>query len=161
MKVRLRETRVRRAEPTDAEALTGLSLRSKRSNGYDGCFMAACREELTVTAERLERGEYWLAESDELLGYACLVEDSAGGTGEVHAFFVEPRWQGKGVGRLLWNKLRERARAKGLVGLHLDADPAAAPFYERLGFRTVGQAPSGSIPGRTLPYMTITLDPES
>jgi len=37
-------------------------MRSKRSNGYDEPFMAACREELTVTGEHLVEGEYWVAD---------------------------------------------------------------------------------------------------
>lgn len=149
---------LRRARPEDAEILTELSMRSKRSNGYDDAFMAACREELTVTVERLCEGEYWVAESDAVCGCACLVADLANRSGEVHAFFIHPEWQRKGIGRLLWRKLAERAREEGLTDLYLDADPFAVPFYEALGFEVTGEVPSGSIPGRTLPRMTITLD---
>ena len=62
-----------------------------------------------------------------------------------------------GIGRRLWQKLVESARAQGIKHLRLDADPSAVPFYETLGFRTVREVPSGSIAGRTLPHMTITL----
>ena len=152
---------IRLARPDETESLTALSLRSKASNGYDAAFMAACREELTVTAERLAEGEYWVAdadtESEGLRGCACLAPDPGAPTGEIHAFFVDPESKRQGIGRLLWAKLRERAETLGLKELRLDADPAAVPFYEALGFRTVGEAPSGSIPGRSLPHMVLKL----
>ena len=150
--------RIRRARNEDVGVLTDLSMRSKRSNGYDEPFMAACRKELTVTGERLLEGEYWVAESDVVCGCACLVADPSSRSGEVHAFFIDPEWQGKGLGRLLWQKLVERAKEKGLAGLHLDADPFAVPFYKALGFEVVGEVPSGSIAGRSLPHMTIAID---
>lgn len=39
----------------------------------------------------------------------------------------------------------------------LDADPCAAPLYERYGARRVAEVPSGSIPGRLLPRLVIEL----
>ena len=148
---------IRRARPDETDRLTELSLRSKASNGYDEAFMAACREELTVTAADLLVGEYWVADARELRGCACLAPDSGAPTGEIHAFFVDPESKRQGIGRLLWAKLRERAGELGLSELRLDADPAAVPFYEALGFRTVGEAPSASIPGRSLPHMVLKL----
>ena len=149
---------IRRARPDEVELLTVLSMRSKQSNGYDDAFMAACREELTVTPERLLDGEYWVAESDTICGLVCLAIDSDGASGEVHAFFVEPDWKRKGIGSLLWRKVVERARANGVLDLRLDADPGAVPFYEKLGFRVIKEVPSGSIEGRSLPHMTIALN---
>lgn len=146
---------LRLARPDEANILTELTMRAKRSNGYDDAFMEACREELTVTDERLATGEYWVAEVDDICGCVCLVDDPESQTGEVHAFFIDPPWQRQGIGRLLWQKIVERVEAKGLSTLQLDADPAAVPFYEAMGFKVVGEAPSGSIKGRTLPRMEI------
>jgi N-acetylglutamate synthase-like GNAT family acetyltransferase len=151
------DIRIRRARPEDAGVLTELSIRSKRSNGYNDQFMAACREELTVTEERLMAGEYWVAESDVVCGCACLLADPDGRSGEIHAFFIDPQWQRKGIGRRLWQKLLGRAKEQGLGELHLDADPAAVPFYEAMGFQVTGSAASGSIPGRSLPRMTLAM----
>ncbi len=148
---------IRLAQAGEAEALTELSLKSKGSNGYDDAFMAACREELTVTDQRLAEGEYWVAESGGLRGCACLLAEPDSRSGEVHAFFIDPDWQRRGVGRLIWQKLLERAKEEGLAELHLDADPAAVPFYEAMGFKIVGESPSGSIPGRSLPLMKRSL----
>ena len=150
---------IRRARPDEAGVLTDLSMRSKRSNGYDDAFMAACREELTVTGDQIRDREYWVAEADAVCGCACLLTDPRDRTGEVHAFFIDPGAQRKGVGRMLWQKLLARAKEEGLFRLYLDADPSAVPFYEAMGFEVVGEEPSVSIPGRMLPHMAMALDP--
>lgn len=91
-------------------------------------------------------------------GCACLLARPGSRSGEIHAFFIDPEWKRKGIGRSLWLKLFDRAKARGLAELHLDADPAAVPFYEAMGFQVTGSAPSGSIPGRSLPRMTLAMD---
>lgn len=152
---------IRLAKPDEMAALTELSLRSKRSNGYDDAFMEACREELTVTIERMEGGEYWVADAGTtgiICGCVCLGpnipdENSA----QINAFFIDPDWQRKGIGRLLWAKMLERAARQGTTHLTLDADPGAVAFYEAMGFETISKTPSGSIPGRVLPKMSIKL----
>lgn len=151
------DIKIRRALPDETEVLTELSMRAKRSNGYDDAFMEICREELTVTDSRMVEGEYWIAEADMVCGCACLVADIESKSGEVHAFFIDPDWQRQGIGRMLWLKIVERARAQGLSKLHLDSDPFAVSFYEAIGFDVVGEVASGSIKGRTLPRMRINL----
>ena len=148
---------LREARSDEAAALSELCFRSKQSNGYDDAFMEACREELTVGEERLQRGDFWVAVEGTICGCACLDIDPDGTSGEVHAFFIDPDWQRKGVGRLLWQKLVDRATSEGLVSLYLDADPFAVPFYKALGFKTAGEASSGSIPGRHITHMTFAL----
>jgi N-acetylglutamate synthase-like GNAT family acetyltransferase len=149
---------IRLAKPNESAILTDLSLRSKRSNGYDETFMAACREELTVTAERMEEGEYWIAEAGSICGCVCLTPDTDDEkSAEINAFFIDPNWQRKGIGRLLWAKMLDRASQQNITTLTLDADPYAVSFYEAMGFETIGETPSGSIPGRVLPRMSIKL----
>lgn len=139
---------VRRAKPDEAQLLTDLSLRSKASNGYDDAFMAACVEELTVTKADITRGEYWIAETDTICGCICLINHKAKKSGEVCTFFIEPDRKRQGIGKLLWQKISERAKSLKLKFIYLDADPAAVPFYESMGFKIISQVPSSSIPGR-------------
>ncbi len=157
------KTSIRLARIDEADALTALCVRSKRSNGYDAAFMAACVDELMVTPARLEAGNFWVAEDTEsrvLCGCAGLTMGTRNATGEVDMFFVDPDWQGRGAGKALWAVLHGVARGNGLRMLGLDSDPFAEAFYKRLGFETVGRAPSGSIPGRTLPRMELHLKSE-
>ncbi|WP_367253578.1 GNAT family N-acetyltransferase [uncultured Phenylobacterium sp.] len=146
---------VRAARAEEAEALTELAMRAKASWGYDAAFMAACRAELTVTPERIVAWRVWVAEADgEVAGMVALSLD---GGAEVEDFFVEPAFQGRGVGRALMATLVQACRAAGATTLTVDADPNAEGIYTRLGFRTVGHSPSGSIPGRFLPRMEMSL----
>ncbi|MBL4733023.1 MAG: GNAT family N-acetyltransferase [Rhizobiaceae bacterium] len=150
---------IRPAKPHEAKTLSDLSMRSKRSNGYDDSFMDACREELTITENQLSSGEYWVADAGAICGCVNLSPDKTDKTtGEINTFFIDPEWQRKGIGRLLWAKILEQAEQTGLTKLTLDADPFAVPFYEALGFETVGETPSGSIPGRVLPRMSFSLN---
>ena len=150
---------IRLARPAEAPAITALAFRSKASNGYDGAFMAACRAELTFDARSFAGGETWLCEDQagRALGFFDLrLEDE---TAEVYAFFVEPDSKGLGVGRALWGKLEALAVALGAERIGVDSDPAAVPFYLRMGMEPSGEAPSGSIPGRMLPRMIKPLGP--
>ncbi|MBW8635766.1 GNAT family N-acetyltransferase [Hoeflea sp. WL0058] len=149
---------IRSGAPEDARVLTELSMRSKQSNGYDDAFMEACRDELAVTPDLLRAHRHWIAQvGNSVCGCVCLAVDDDGAQGEVTTFFVDPAWQRKGVGRMLWETLLTCARALQLEALYLDADPFAVPFYEALGFGKIKDAPSGSIPGRTIPHMRFRL----
>lgn len=153
--------RLRQARRREAALLTDLAMRSKQSNGYDDQFMRQCREELTVTEKSLLDGEFWVAETasgdNAVCGCVGLSVDEAGNSAEIYSFFVDPDCKRQGIGRLLWQDLVKRAANRGISQLRLDADPAAVTFYEAVGFETVSYKPSGSIAGRSLPHMTITL----
>lgn len=146
---------VRRAKPQEAAELTALIYASKKSNGYDDAFMTACAEELRLTPEMIEAQLVWVAEDDRLLGCVTLETDAA--EGEVTKFFVASDAKRRGVGRALWDQVLAAAKEQELTRLTLDADPEAVPFYEAMGFRTIGKAPSGSIPGRFLPLMAMEI----
>lgn len=150
------EPTIRAARSEEADLLTGLALRSKASWGYSEAFIEACRAELTLTPEKMAGWKIWVAELDGgvagMIALRC--ED---GRAELEEFFVEPAFQQRGVGSALFAVLTDACRAAGARELGLDADPSAEAIYERLGFRTVGRSPSGSIPGRTLPRMKLEL----
>jgi len=150
---------IRKAELKDRETLTDLCMRSKQSNGYDDAFMAMCAEELRVRDSWIVDDDFWLAETAAGVPVGCIrlsVEED-GVTGELETCFVDPDWQGRKIGRLLFEVFLQRAQDLKLTRIGLDADPFAEPFYARMGFETIGRTPSGSIPGRTLPRMELTL----
>lgn len=148
---------LRRAKSQESHALTEIAIRAKQSNGYDASFMDACKDELTVTSSDLQKGEYWIAEHEAVCGFVSLFIGIESGVGELHSLFIDPEWQGRGVGKKLWFKIRERASSIGIEKIKVDADPAAVAFYESIGFKTVAKVPSGSIEGRFLPRMEILL----
>lgn len=144
---------IRRARPEEAAELTRLIWLSKKSNGYDDAFMARCADELSVSAEDITENLIWVAEQGGLLGCVTLKVEGADGAGEISSFFIHPDSKRQGVGKALWHTVKEAAENAGVTQLTLDSDPAAVPFYEAIGFRVIGQTPSGSIPGRVLPKM--------
>ncbi|MEM7701784.1 MAG: GNAT family N-acetyltransferase [Pseudomonadota bacterium] len=149
--MRLRRLRV--AELADAAALC---MRSKAVWGYDEAFMAACRDELTLSPEELEESFVIVAEEDGALrGVGQLVLND--GTCELEKLFVEPAAIGRGVGKMIFDALRDEAVRDGAERMLVTADPDAVPFYQRMGFRECGHEPSGSIPGRTLPVLALDL----
>lgn len=71
--------------------------------------------------------------------------------------FVEPDAIGRGVGRRLFEHATAAAASLGFGRLTIDADPNAEPFYVAMGATRIGATPSGSIPGRMLPLLAITI----
>jgi GNAT superfamily N-acetyltransferase len=140
----------------DCPGLTDLCLRSKAHWGYDADFMALCVPALTVTEANLGPRRLVLAEAaGAMLGMAELTVD--GGVAELEKIFVAPEALGQGVGRALMDWAMARAREQGARRLEVLADPHALAFYERMGARQLGWAPSDAIPGRRLPRMAIAL----
>ena len=148
---------LRDALPSEFPYLDGLCLRSKAVWGYDDAFMAACRAELKLHPDDLRTTQLQVAEREAaVVGLAQL--KVSGGDAELMKLFVEPALLGSGIGRLLFAWAVERARALGAVRMMIEADPGAAPFYERMGARYAGLAPSQSIPGRMLPLLQMELE---
>lgn len=149
--------RIRAARPDEGAELSALALRSKAHWGYDEAFMTACVDELTLRAEEVEARRTVVAQAADgrLLGFATL--EGQPPRGELGLMFVDPAAIGGGVGRLLFDHVREAARAAGFARFGWAADPHAVPFYEAMGGRRVGTVPSGSLPGRVLPLMELAL----
>jgi GNAT superfamily N-acetyltransferase len=152
------EITIRQARLDEAEQLTQLALRSKASWRYSQEFMAACRDELTLTAARLAAWDVWVAEVDDMLaGMIALRLEPDTAKAEIEDFFVEPALQGRGIGTALTGAALTACRLKDVKLVSVDADPNAEAVYRRFGFRSISRSPSGSIPGRTLPRMELHL----
>jgi|SRR5882757_506458 len=148
--------RLRDALQNELQSLDGLCLRSKAVWGYDDAFMAACRSELTLHPDELQTTQLQVAEHDTtVVGLAQL--KIIGTDAELMKLFVEPTLLRSGVGRALFEWATARARVLGAARMTIEADPGAAPFYERMGARHAGSAPSQSIPGRMLPCLQLEL----
>lgn len=148
--------RLRPARGDELADLSALCLRSKAYWGYDAEFMAACIEELT------------LSEQDFANDPIAVLEDSNGIGGVAHVcvdaeacyldkLFIDPDRIGRGYGRKLYLWALDAARALGARELVIEADPDAAPFYQRMGSLRTGEILSGSIAGRVLPRFVHTL----
>jgi|HubBroStandDraft_3_1064219.scaffolds.fasta_scaffold439248_2 GNAT superfamily N-acetyltransferase len=71
-----------------------------------------------------------LASSSELVGAAAI-----SGNYKVEHLFVDPDYQRIGLGRRLWEQLRDHALRAGNPGLfEVNSSLNAVPIYERFGF---------------------------
>nr|WP_298895956.1 GNAT family N-acetyltransferase [uncultured Altererythrobacter sp.] len=139
----------------ECEALTQLCLRSKAHWGYEAAFVAACRDELTITPHILDQRFCLVAEGETILGYLEVGLEADGL--HVEKLFVDPIAIGKGIGSLLMKQALKFAERSGAEELVIEADPEAAPFYLRLGAMEAGEVSSGSIPGRMLPRLVFPI----
>ena len=138
--------------------LSDLCFRSKAVWGYDVEFMDACRAELSFEPRDLELTPIAVAEHyGKPIGVAQVkvVDDEA----DLLKLFVEPSALRSGTGKALLVWATDVAKKLGATRLIIEADPDAAPFYRRMGAYDVGQAPSGSVPGRMLPKLAMNLCP--
>ncbi|WP_329194875.1 MULTISPECIES: GNAT family N-acetyltransferase [unclassified Streptomyces] len=126
---------IRRALAQDAERLTALV---QESGAYSGAY-ASIISGYRVTADYIARHEVFVAVGPDgrVLGFYALVLDPP----ELDLAFVADEAQGAGVGRLLVQHMKGRAREAGLSGVRVVAHPPAEEFYRRLGARRVGVVP--------------------
>lgn len=104
--------------------------------------------------ERTGRG--WVAEIDgRIVGFAI----GNAGNGNIWALFVEPGYEGRGIGRRLHDGMVAWLWARGLQRLWLstEAGTRAVRFYESAGWSNRGALPNGEIlferfaPERSIP----------
>jgi GNAT superfamily N-acetyltransferase len=150
---------IRLARPGEAPALGALCVRSKAHWGYDAAFMALAHRSLQIGPDAIDAGRAFVAVDTDgrLIGVAdCCALPEPGAFDLVH-LFVEPHTLGQGVGRALLEAACAWCLAQGGTKLVILSDPNAAGFYQRLGARLIGEAPSDAIPGRTLPLLEYRL----
>jgi GNAT superfamily N-acetyltransferase len=84
--------------------------------------------------ERMREIDYWVAE----VGDGSVVGVIGLKGNQLRTFFVELQYQGKGVGRKLYDMLEATASERGLEKLVLEGSPWGQPIYKAFGFKQVG-----------------------
>ncbi len=85
-------------------------------------------------SERLSLKKPWLIiEKETVTGFAELESD-----GHVDCFYIHQNYQGQHLGTTLMNRIEAEALEAGLSRLYLEASITARPFFEKMGFVTVG-----------------------
>jgi GNAT superfamily N-acetyltransferase len=148
---------IRRARPADAGVLSALALRSKGHWGYDAGFLAACRDDLTLSPDDIAASTVYVFDGASAPAgfYRLVVQDDA--VAELDAFFVEPTAMGQGIGSRLWRHAVSTAATLGCSEMVWQSDPQAEGFYLAMGAQRAGDAESTVTPGRMLPLMRFRL----
>jgi putative acetyltransferase len=140
---------IRKAKQEDKEPIWRVHVKAIRET----CVSHYSQEVIRIWAERLQpekyadairRNEFFVAEEDgAVVGFGEL--DQAGG--EIQGLYVSPDVASRGVGKKLLHTLEERARAFGLESLYLTSSLNAVGFYERAGFKSLGEMVKTLSPG--------------
>src|SRR5262245_49858559 len=147
---------VRPARPDEAAELSALALRSKMHWGYPDEWVELYRPDLSLTPDEIAAGRVLAADVDgRLAGFATVEGDPP--EGEIAHLWVDPPAIGTGVGRRLFARALDTARAAGLRSLVIHSDPHAEGFYLAMGAVRIGDVASTSIPGRTIPLLRVAL----
>lgn len=134
--------RLRRLQPADHEAVSALLTAAYEMHVR---IEPSYVDRLTDLAGRDRDAEVWVAlDGDDLLGTVTLCppgspyrEVARDDEGEFRMLAVDPRAQGRGVGRLLTEAAVDHARRRGQVAVVLSTTAtmtAAHRLYESMGF---------------------------
>lgn len=157
MRKEIIESVIRLARPTEGEILSTLALRSKAYWGYNAAFMAACVDELTISAEQIQQNQtYVLEKRGRILGFYMLASPNNKEI-ELEYLFVEPDVIGQGYGSQLMCHAKAKALELGYQAILIQGDPNAAAFYQAMGGKKISHRQSDSIGDRTLPLFKIDL----
>ena len=123
---------IRDGRDADFGRLREIAVDSKAHWGYDRGRVEQWAEGGDFEPESLGKRLVYVAEADgEPVGWASLIP--RGEVAWLEDLWVEPAWIGRGVGRMLFEHVKERARALRAVRLEWEAEPNARDFYERMG----------------------------
>lgn len=129
--------KIRPACSSDAEGISRViiaALRETNARDYSEAVIARVEQSFApaaISVLLIRRLVFVAVDHDGIIGTASL-------DGEVaRTVFVDPRFQGRGVGRALMEEVQRRAASKGIEILTVPASVTAEPFYAKLGFNAV------------------------
>ena len=151
--------KIRRADPSDAEAIAAAHLESIRSIGpafYPPHLVEAWSGGLTpeVYVRAMEGGEAFFVATGEIdgqpavLGFAThRVDDDQDGT----SVYVRGGAARQGIGTALLALAEQHARDHGAKEIRIQASLAGAPFYAVNGYLEVGRGDAQLMSGQSIP----------
>lgn len=124
------------------------------------CFQDFERELAELPGDyRPPSGRLLLAFVNQRLAGCVAVRDLGGHTCEMKRLYLKPEFHGRGLGRVLAEKIIQEAREIGYGRMRLDTLPGkmdrAIALYRSLGFREIPAYYSNPVSGAT--YMELTL----
>jgi len=151
------DVQIRRAAPDEAATLTAIAHDAKRHWGYPAEWIERWKVDLTITPDFIANNEVFVAIlSHEIAGCCALVVNDS--LAEIEHMWIKPEHIGSGIGRELFDHVRDRANELHLPALELSADPNAEGFYQHMGAVRVGDVRADmNGQSRVLPRMRIDL----
>ena len=148
--------KIEKAKNIDNIKLSELTVLSKSHWNYSQEQIEKWKNDLTISPEYINKNEvYKLKEDDKLIGYYAfqLVDYKKV---KLDNIFIDPEFIGRGYGKILMKHFFKQIKNKGFENIYLESDPHAKKFYQKLGFKVIGQLES-SIKNRFLPIMELKI----
>ena len=125
-------------DPSDIEILRDISIRSKAWWGYEDHLMEQFAASSILPSELSEGCKVVKVCLDgKIIGwYRYFPQEEFV---ELTDFWLSPEYIGKGFGGKMFKDLKDEVAQDGFNSIAFDADPNAAPFYEHMGCRMIGQ----------------------
>lgn len=148
---------IRCANPEDSKSLTELAIRSEAYWGYDDNFMDKFKTLYKVSEEFIINNPTYIMEEDgEIIGfYSILIEESQR---SLEYFFIEPKFIGKGYGKLLWQHVIKSCDTLKIKEFIIVTSPQAQAFYTKLGAKLQGEVESLVAKGRMIPQLIYSME---
>ena len=125
---------LRPALETESPYLSDLASRSKSHWPYDEDYLSQVRSMTHITAEYIRGWPVVVAsEGDEILGFAAVRESK--GENMLDQLWIEPKFIGKGFGRLLFLEGRPKSKGAGLDEVYDCVRPIRGSFLHQNGCR--------------------------
>jgi len=162
--------RFRQARQSDINEINEIALRSKAYWNYSAHLLRIFEPELRRTAVELNSHNSYTGlaldptvvdqtstSSETICGFFIVKRISGSTEGDLDALFIDPDYIRQGLGSRLLQQACEIARSWQLECLKVESDPNAEPFYIAMGAVRIGNEPSKSVPGRTLPLLRLSI----
>jgi GNAT superfamily N-acetyltransferase len=150
---------VRRAVPSESQALSELAVAAKGFWGYPAAQLAAWASDLRISPESIISEPTFVAEVERRI--AGVVQLSTKRVPwSIEHLWVLPSAARRGIGGQLVRHVIQYVHERGQRELLIDSDPEAEGFYIRLGARKVGEvaAPIEGQPGRVRPQFVVSTE---
>jgi GNAT superfamily N-acetyltransferase len=153
---------IRPAKESEHKELTSISFASKGYWKYPKSYFDIWQNELTIDPKYIRYNTVFVYEAnDMILGYYSIVEIEENleiSEVSIHKgfwlehMFIKPQSIGQGIGRKLFEHLKQWCNFSKIEEINILADPHSKGFYEKIGCRYVKEFPS-TIPNRTTPWL--------
>jgi ribosomal protein S18 acetylase RimI-like enzyme len=148
--------KIEKANIEDNEILTEVTKKSKAYWGYSEEQILKWNNRLTISKDYINNHYVFkLSNENTIIGYYSYINKEKN-TVKLDNLFILPEYIGKGYGKHLINDFLSRMKKNKCEKIILDSEPNAEKFYQKIGFRKIGQFET-SIKNRFMPIMEMNL----
>lgn len=149
-------TCIRAARFGEEACLSDLAIRSKGYWGYSSDFLEQCRPHIKIDTNYIKDWPVHVLEKDgTVVGFYSL--KTINGENRLDNLWIEPCFINHGFGKQLFAHAIVNAKSLGWESFRLAGEPAAVPFYKKMGANLIGQIQSRLRNDLFLPHMELIL----